>query len=56
EHTFFDVEETFELMRCLKLICSAARANPIEAKLYFGSIARLFNSRSSTTTMLREPD
>ncbi|KAK0528833.1 hypothetical protein OC834_003913 [Tilletia horrida] len=54
EHTFFDAEQTFELMRCLEHICSAARANPIEAKLYFGSIARLLNSRSSTTTQQQE--
>ncbi|KAK0554823.1 hypothetical protein OC846_001926 [Tilletia horrida] len=36
----FSADDTFELMRHLDLICTAATRNPIEAKLYFGTLSR----------------
>ncbi|CAD6891279.1 unnamed protein product [Tilletia laevis] len=50
EIPFFDTDQTFELMRHVEKICSAARRNPIEAKLYFGTLTRIMNPSEESSS------
>ncbi|KAE8226798.1 hypothetical protein CF319_g643 [Tilletia indica] len=58
EIPLFDVDQTFELMRHVEQICTSAARHPIEAKLYFGTVARIMspsNDKSTSSTGLAGP-